>query len=78
MDENMALILEKIRPTLAYMEYEKALRIADIAEPKDIPKADGLLKHAEQVLRKTVESLNLSTDNVADIMAMCKAQARLG
>ncbi len=57
-----------------YVHYAQALQVADTAGPKEIPKADGMLLHAEAMLVQALAARGVT--HTAGAMNFLKAKAR--
>ena len=54
--------------TPEYANYSKALRMADIATPHEIPMADGKLKFAKKQLRQMIEQACISPEQITPLI----------
>lgn len=74
--EDITSLCIKLSAYPEYTAYRKALRAANKATPTEIPKADGLLNHAETQLKKAVESTGLPPEQAISTLSMLKSMAQ--
>ena len=58
-----------------YKEYAQALKVANNASPIEMPKADGILEHAQKKLKKAIEAQGADAQTTAEVMVVLKAMA---
>jgi 4,5-DOPA dioxygenase extradiol len=74
--DTLEQLCEAMQQEAVYHAYATALKAADAAGPKEIPKADGLLHHAEAMLREAMAQRGVSVKDSAAVMQMLKTLAR--
>jgi len=62
-----------LRDSAEYEAYTRARKAADTASPIAMPKADGLLHHAEKMLKQSAMELGLNPQEAKQVMTLLKS-----
>lgn len=74
MSDDLSALFAQATQSPEYDAYRRAQKMANSASPIDIPKADGLLAHAEKILKSTLASYIPDPQQAEAVLRMLMAQ----